>query len=214
MYPTLNYGQLKALWEKHATGPAAAPGVSTVAAAIALAESGGKPVVNSIGATSYWQIHPGGSQYLAPDANAQAAVAKFNGAAAAGRDGFTPWTTYTGADTPGHEKTYKKYLPGGDESLWDKVGKAAIGSLPGGAAAQAAAGAVGVTAGDVVDTATAVPKFLSQLGQSIFNPQWWLRVGLIVGGILAMVAGVVFFGRQFATSQVSGIVAGALPQKG
>jgi hypothetical protein len=86
-----------------AGGPAA---VADTAAAIALAESGGDPgIVNSIGATGLWQIHPGGSQYLDPMANARAAVAKYRAAG-----GFSPWTTYTGADTPGHAKTYQAFL--------------------------------------------------------------------------------------------------------
>jgi hypothetical protein len=38
-------------------------------------------------------------------ANARAAVAKYRAAG-----GFSPWTTYTGADTPGHAKTYQAFL--------------------------------------------------------------------------------------------------------
>jgi hypothetical protein len=94
--------ELAALWIQ-AGGPAS---VADTAAAIAIAESGGDPgIVNSIGATGLWQIHPGGPQYLPPMANARAAVAKYRAAG-----GFTPWTTYTGADTPGHAKTYQAFL--------------------------------------------------------------------------------------------------------
>jgi hypothetical protein len=100
-----SHSQLMQLWVA-AGGP---PGVADMAAAIAQAESGGNAgVVNSIGATGLWQIHPGGSQYLDPMANARAAVAKYRGAG----NTFTPWTTYTGYDTPGHRPTYGQFLTG------------------------------------------------------------------------------------------------------
>jgi hypothetical protein len=98
--------QLAALWVQ-AGGP---PGVADTAAAIALAESGGNPsVVNSIGATGLWQIYNGNGEVPGakdPMTNARMAVAKYRGAG----NKFTPWTVYTGADTPGHAKTYTQYL--------------------------------------------------------------------------------------------------------
>jgi hypothetical protein len=102
-----NKAALKRLWIS-AGGPS---NVANVAAAIALAESGGNPsIVNSIGATGLWQIYgnpfPGNAKD--PLTNAKMAVAKYRGA-----HGFTPWTTYTGADTPNHEKTYLRYLARG-----------------------------------------------------------------------------------------------------
>lgn len=192
---TLNYDQLKALWEKHATGAAATKGVSTVAAAIALAESGGRPQVNSIGATGYWQIHPGGSQYLDGDANAAAAVAKYNAAVAAGKDGFTPWTTYTGADTPNHEKTYKKYLPKGFS--WGDVGKGVLGILsPGTAIVDGVLGATPLGAAkDAASGVASVGDFLGKLS----DPHMWLRIGLVVGGAVCILLGLIFFGLQFSS---------------
>jgi hypothetical protein len=89
--------------------------VANVAAAIALAESGGNAgITNSIGAAGLWQIYglPFPGNPLDPMTNARMAVAKYKGAG-----GFTPWTTYTGADTgpgggPG-PKTYLRYLARG-----------------------------------------------------------------------------------------------------
>lgn len=178
---------------KHATGPAASKGVSVVAAAIAMAESGGRPVVNGIGATGYWQIHPGGSQYLDPDTNAAAAVAKFNAAVAAGRDGFSPWTSYTGADTPNHQRTYQKFLPKGTSP-----GRRFIGSLlsPGASllGIDPLSGAEDAVTG-AVDGAQAVGDFLGKLS----DPHVWLRIGLVVGGVLCMLLGLVFLGLQFSS---------------
>lgn len=51
-------------------------------------------------------------------------------------------------------------------------------------------------AGAVADAATAIPDFLGKLNV-IFQPHWWLRVGLILGGIIALAAGIVFVGKDF-----------------
>jgi len=48
----------------------------------------------------------------------------------------------------------------------------------------------------VVDAATAVPKFLGKL-DVIFDPAWWLRVAMVLGGIIALAAGLVFIGKDF-----------------
>lgn len=73
-----------------------------VSIAIALAESSGNTqAVNAAsGATGLWQIHPGGDQYLDPQANAEMAWNKYEGR---GRR-FTAWTTFT-------TKTYLVKLP-------------------------------------------------------------------------------------------------------
>jgi hypothetical protein len=109
------HAQLAKLWVA-AGGPASA---ANVAAAIALAESGGNPAnVNTslggpnVGPTGLWQIYgnplPGNA--LDPLTNARMAVKKWQDAGIS----FRPWTTYTGADTgpnggPG-PKTYLRYL--------------------------------------------------------------------------------------------------------
>jgi hypothetical protein len=107
-----NKSGLKKLW-KGAGGRGAS---ANIAAAIALAESGGNPnSQNSIGATGLWQVlrsaHPDwdhGGNLKDPKWNAKAAVSISSN----GRN-WNPWTTYTGADTPNHEKTYLKFMAKG-----------------------------------------------------------------------------------------------------
>jgi hypothetical protein len=85
--------------------------VANLMAAIALAESGGNPNAhNPSGATGLWQIlgNPFAGNARDPLTNARMAVAKYRSAG-----GFTPWTTFTGADTPGHAQTYRQYLGDG-----------------------------------------------------------------------------------------------------
>jgi hypothetical protein len=88
--------------------------VANIAAAIAMAESGGNQFAhNRSGASGLWQILgqvvPG--NIYDPMVNARNAVTKWRDAG-----GFTPWTTFTGADTPGHAKTYLNFLGGGSLS--------------------------------------------------------------------------------------------------
>jgi hypothetical protein len=112
-------GDLIKLWEA-AGGPGGR--IANIAAAIALAESGGDP--NAGASHPYhglWQVGPGGS--FDPMENARQAVAKYRGAG----NSFTPWTTYTGYDTPHHEKTYLRYLSRGGVPQF-----AAGGQVPGG----------------------------------------------------------------------------------
>jgi hypothetical protein len=94
--------------------------------------------VNGIGAAGLWQIYglPFPGNPLDAATNARMAVAKFRGAGGS----FTPWTTYTGADTPGHERTYLRYMPGHSGGVLGAVG-GAIGS---------AVGAVGGIMGDLL----------------------------------------------------------------
>lgn len=81
-----NKSQLAQLWIQ-AGGP---PDVANLMAAIALAESGGNPsIVNSIGASGLWQIHPGEPGDLNPLTNARDAVSKYR------NQGLTAWQTYT-----------------------------------------------------------------------------------------------------------------------
>lgn len=99
----LSYGQLEGLWNK-AGGP---PSAAAIAAAIALAESGGADVMQqgqpfAETGWGYWQITPGGPQYLDPMTNARAAVGKYHGAG----DTFSPWTTFV-------DGAYRAFLKGG-----------------------------------------------------------------------------------------------------
>jgi hypothetical protein len=100
---------------------------ANIAAAIAMAESGGESTArNSIGATGLWQIYNGPNTSLAlkdPVANARAAVAKWKAAG-----GFSPWTTFTGADTgPGGSRgprTFLNFLGGGSVPAGKGIPKA------------------------------------------------------------------------------------------
>jgi hypothetical protein len=98
--PQMSYAQLEALWIA-AGGP---KGVANVAAAIAMAESGGydqmqqgQPLATT--GWGYWQITPGGPQYYNPMTNARQAVADYDGR------GFEPWTTY-------NDGAYQQFLHG------------------------------------------------------------------------------------------------------
>ena len=131
---TLTYAELETLWDQADGPPAAAP----TAAAIALAESGGKNVIqpNQPYATRGWgifQITPGNSEpqfgidqaLLDPLNNARAAVAKYRAA-----NGFTPWTTYTsGAYLAFLQPTGPQSLP---VSLSLATGTACAATGPGG----------------------------------------------------------------------------------
>jgi TP901 family phage tail tape measure protein len=90
-------GELADLWRRVNPGI----GDPNLMAAIALAESNGRQgIVNSIGATGLWQIHPGGAQYLDPVANARAAGQKL------ATQGLKAWEAYTNG-------SYRQYLGGG-----------------------------------------------------------------------------------------------------
>jgi hypothetical protein len=90
-------GELENLWVRAGGDPSQA----NLMAAIALAESAGNAsVVNGIGATGLWQIHPGGSQYLDPLTNAKTAVMKLR------TQGLGAWEVYTNG-------SYRAFLGGG-----------------------------------------------------------------------------------------------------
>jgi phage-related protein len=106
---TYDKGDLEKLWIA-AGGPSSQ---ANLAAAIALAESGGDALAhNPSGASGLWQIlgQVVSGDIFDPLVNARNAVKKWRDA-----KGFSPWTTYTGADTPGHVPTYTKYLATGGE---------------------------------------------------------------------------------------------------
>jgi tape measure domain-containing protein len=89
--------QLKRLWVKAGGDPR----MANLMAAIALAESGGDAnIVNGIGATGLWQIHPGGAKYKDPLTNARTAVHKLR------TQGLKAWEAYTNGN-------YRHYLARG-----------------------------------------------------------------------------------------------------
>jgi hypothetical protein len=162
-------GQLEGLW----TGAGGPAGVARVAAAIALAESGGRNVIQQgqpYATTGWglWQITPGNSEsmfgvdqaLLNPKNNARAAVAKFMQAGGS----FSPWTTFTSG-------AYKQYLGGGGGGILDTIGNALLGAaktlVPGlGFVIDAADAVTRLT--DKLPKAPNLPGFLSHL------PSWLL----------------------------------------
>lgn len=148
---TYSYAQLEQLWINAGGSTTTAP----VAAAIALAESGGNPDAaypgttiapgtgSTTDATGLWQILglPAGNftaaQLTDPAANAKMAVAKYQQAG----NSFSPWTTYTGG-------AYTAFLqggtaPSGGSSLGAGAGSGAGAGTGTGAGAGAGAGAGG-----------------------------------------------------------------------
>jgi hypothetical protein len=122
---TLSYGQLEGLW----TGAGGPAQYASLMAAIALAESGGRDVMQqgepwARTGWGYWQITPGGPQYLDPMTNARAAVSKFVAA-----HGPSPWTTYTSG-------AYRAFLHGGIPAIGGvtpEIARAIISGPDGGA---------------------------------------------------------------------------------
>lgn len=106
----------EALVAAQAAQQAGFPGDQLVTAvAVKLAESNGWTAVNSIGASGGWQIlqsaHPefaaqwADGSWQIPAVNAMMALRVWRGAG-----GWTPWTVFTGADTPGHRATYLDWV--------------------------------------------------------------------------------------------------------
>ena len=99
-------------------------GALDMAAAIAMAESGGDPGAVGDGGTSFglWQVHvPAHPEYTAqelldPTENARAALAISRG----GSD-WTPWSTFNNG-------AYRRYLRAGAATQWRLVG-AALGAI-------------------------------------------------------------------------------------
>lgn len=83
-------------------------------------------------------------------------------------------------------------------SYADKVFKAAEHYDPSvtGQVADSIGDAVTGAAKGAVDTATALPKFLSKL-DVVFDGQFWVRVGLVLLGIAALLVGILFIGKEF-----------------
>lgn len=169
---TLSYSTLESLWTE-AGGPSS---VAPVAAAIAIAESGGNPAAvgptwnGDAGSIGLWQIQTGAhpqwtvAQLENPQTNAQAAVSIYQAAGNA----FTPWSTYT-------EGTYLKYLNGADYS-----GSGQVANLTS-----------ATTSADRVRKGTFTMPGISIMGQQVGNFDLDGVVGAcaIVGGAVVMMAG-------------------------
>jgi hypothetical protein len=169
-----SYAQLEGLWIQAGGSAAAAP----IAAAIALAESGGNPSSHNGNAGTgddswgLWQINMIGSmgpsrraqfgltsntQLTDPLTNAKAAVALSNN----GKN-WSPWTTYTSG-------AYRKYMQGGVTPNLTAAGA-------GGSA----------TAAPAVDAAT----ITSSIQNQVYNMGNYLFMGMaVIGGLGLLVLG-------------------------
>jgi hypothetical protein len=176
-----------------------------IAAAIAMAESGGNPRAHntdtSTGDNSYglWQINMLGEmgperrkkyglssndQLFDPETNARA----MKGESGSGTN-WTPWTTYTSSDP---EKSYRRFMdvPVEDKTkdpLWKDILKAlspayAVGS---------SAGGVGGTITDVGQGIGSIVETVNKSAAWLSNSENWVRVGYVVGGSVMIIVGLV-----------------------
>lgn len=176
-----------------------------IAAAIAMAESSGNPnshnynPVTKDDSYGLWQINLWGdlkgrvgqlglktaADLFNPQVNA-AAMARYS---KNGTD-FTPWSTYTRND-------YKKFLSSAQKAkpavaapdgIGGDLAGGAVGALGGGLIgdAQALGGAVGDTAALAKEAGQA----LQRTANWVTTPQNWLRVGLVIVGGTAVLAGI------------------------
>lgn len=180
---TLSYAQIRAY--------AAAAGAANpdVAAAVAMAESGGSttahngvPPDNSYG---LWQINMYGSmgparrKQYALTSNAQltdpATNARVMASISSGGTNFSPWTTYTSGK-------YKKFLHGADTTT------ANTSAIDAGFTATNA-NAVTDIPGDLWDGVKNVTDVVVDAANWIVNPSNWLRIAYVLGGVSVALVG-------------------------
>lgn len=204
--PKLNAQQLEYYWIQ-AGGPAA---VAPIAAAIALAESGGRSVKQQgqpYATTGWgpWQITPGDPSLLDVSTNARAAVAKYRAAG----NSFTPWTTYNNGKYKyylQHGSNLPAYILGGLLLGASGAGIAlagagaeeatAVGAAEAGGAGGAATGAA-TGGGAGVNLASKLSAIKSGLGVAalisvLLDPKHWLRILMVVGGAVIIFLALVY----------------------
>jgi hypothetical protein len=165
-----SYAQLEGFWIQ-AGGPKA---VAPIAAAIAMAESGGDNVKQQgqpAATTGWgiWQITPGDSSLLDPTTNAKAAVAKYK---AAGNT-FQPWTTFTSGK-------YFQFLKGG-------VPASSTGAPA--STASAAGGLPGFSwPGEITTFFSDSQAFIDKLMWLVMPSSWLRIVAAIIGVALLLFA--------------------------
>lgn len=149
-----------------------------MAAAITRPESGGQvDIVNSIGATGLWQIHPGGAQYTNAWNNAKAAVAKRR--ASKNKWGPNPWAVCHDAKCSNLQSqadaiaAHMKHLDVGGVSV--------------------------PTPGQAVDSVgnaiAAVVKPIGDFFKIVSDPATWIRIGKVLLGAIILL---------FVVNQLSG----------
>jgi hypothetical protein len=170
------------------------PGRAKVAAAIAMAESGGdptkhntKPPDNSYG---LWQINMLGD--LGPDRRRKYGLPnneilfdpRRNAMVMAGESdkggNFSKWTTYT-------RGTYLKFMP--DDSTWNRILNGLTDSLPG---ARTIGEGIAGTAENVTDNIADIHKLgdaVSKTAAWVSDSRNWVRVGyVLLGGTVVLIA--------------------------
>lgn len=188
-----SFDQLKQLW----LSAGGSPTYADMAAAVALAESGGRPDAtnqsNSDGSVDrgLWQINSihGAQSTYDPVANARAAVA-----ISSGGTNWRPWcVTYANGSCSGSfmgaGAPFYQYLPGGSATGTTPTGSntnAYVTSNPGGPAGAFAQFLASVLGGFGVDAAEA-------LGAKVAKAfaKWLYHTALVVGGFTAMFLGVI-----------------------
>lgn len=209
----LSFGQLQALWIR-AGGP---KDKAPIAAAVALAESGGRSDALNATPPDYsvgpWQINYygpladsrtqrfGPANYLRanPLANARAAVAISNG----GQD-FSAWTTYTNGAWKGQLEQHLGELPQSVGVIPFSGGLSGGKSLVGGLAATGETGQGPFGFVGKLESAVNPLDFLKALA----DPNLWLRIGQVVAGAVLAFAGIVLLVKQvgLAAPSAPGIV--------
>lgn len=180
---TLTYAQIRAY--------AAAAGAANpdVAAAVAMAESGGSttahnavPPDNSYG---LWQINmygtmgPARRKQLGISSNAQLTDPATNARAmvviSSGGSNFSPWTTYTSGK-------YKKYLQGSNTAPTN------TNAVDAGFTASNA-NAITDIPGDMWDGIKNATQVVVDAANWIVNPSNWLRIAYVAGGVSVVLVG-------------------------
>jgi hypothetical protein len=163
-------GELAQLWSTVNPGV----GDPKLMAAIAMAESGGNSqIVNSIGASGLWQIHPPEPGVLNPTTNARIAGRKL------ATQGLKAWEVYTNG-------SYRKFLggssggQGGGGGLFGMFGKAAEWLVNGGKK----------LLGKLPDPKKMLPDWLQGMGKNVIGKaEGWIKRK--VGGLVASVPNVI-----------------------
>lgn len=167
---TYSYLGLQKLWIQNGGSPSKAP----LAAAVALAESGGNPIAsnhNTDGSIDrgLWQINSvhGAQSTFDVNQNVKAAIAISNNGA-----NWNPWTTFTSG-------AYKKFLDPSNSYTAQAPGLDPLG------AASNLAGSLGLP------NPLAVPDFLGKLWSALTDPRTWLRIAMGIGALALLIFGLV-----------------------
>jgi Lysozyme like domain len=203
---TYQQSQLETLWTQAGGSPSTAP----MAAAIALAESGGKPdgppsATNDWG---LWQIHNGGPGVLNPLTNAQVAVQMSNNGA-----NWRPWcTAYSdaacgtkGGSYLGSGAPFYQYLKGNAGTT--ATSPAVLASTPVSASLPSAG-----TGSDVLFKIPIPIPGVPDITFTHANGRAWAGAGALVAGALVIIVGLVVLTTGSAPKIALKRVAPALTQ--